>query len=109
MQVLRKALNQAGFAGSLQASQDGFTWAKHYASQNGHASACSACRPEGVICRRTQGTKLVVKDGTLDICTELLKDKAYADAVDIVGLHYPSDFADFSVAWHLTLPPPFYP
>ena len=60
----------------------------------------------GVICSRTQGTKLVVKDGTLDICSELLKDKAYADAVDIVGLHYPSDFGDFSVTWQLILPPP---
>ena len=48
----------------------------------------------------------MVKDGTLDICNELLKDKAYADAVDIVGLHYPSDFADFSVTWQLILPPP---
>ena len=48
-----------------------------------------------------QGTKLVVKDGDMGICNDLLKDKAYADAVDIVGLHYPSDFADFSVAWFL--------
>ena len=44
-----------------------------------------------------QGTKLVVKDGNLAICDDLLKDKAYADAVDIVGLHYPSDFGNFSV------------
>mmetsp|Transcript_16415 Transcript_16415/g.38937 ORF Transcript_16415/g.38937 Transcript_16415/m.38937 type:complete len:903 (-) Transcript_16415:167-2875(-) len=50
------------------------------------------------------GTKLVVKDGGLDICDKLLKDKPYADAVDIVGLHYPSDFADFSACHKLGKP-----
>ena len=38
----------------------------------------------------------MVKDGGLDICNTLLNDKKYADAVDIVGLHYPNDFQDFS-------------
>ncbi|CAE7023212.1 galc [Symbiodinium natans] len=64
VQVLRKTLNQAGYA----------------------------------------GTKLVVKDGDMGICNDLLKDKAYADAVDIVGLHYPSDFADFSACNQLGKP-----
>ena len=44
------------------------------------------------------GTKLVVKDGGLDICNTLLNDKKYADAVDIIGLHYPTDFQDFSAS-----------
>ena len=40
----------------------------------------------------------MVKDGDLVICADLQKDKAYADAVDVVGLHYPSDFQDFSAS-----------
>jgi len=49
-------------------------------------------------------TKLVVKDGGADICDDLAKDKAYADAVDIIGLHYPSDFKDYSVCHSLGKP-----
>ncbi|CAE7706485.1 galc [Symbiodinium pilosum] len=49
-------------------------------------------------------TKLVVKDGDIGICNDLLKDKAYADAVDIVGVHYPNDFADFSACHQLAKP-----
>ena len=40
----------------------------------------------------------MVKDGGLDICETLLKDQKYADAVDIIGLHYPNDFQDFSAS-----------
>lgn len=50
------------------------------------------------------GTKIVVKDGGNDICNDLAKDKAYRDAVDIVGLHYPSDFKDYSVCQSLGKP-----
>ncbi|CAK9054683.1 unnamed protein product [Durusdinium trenchii] len=54
--------------------------------------------------RGHQGTKLVVKDGGLDICETLLKDQKYADAVDIIGLHYPNDFQDFSACQRLNKP-----
>jgi len=54
--------------------------------------------------RGHQGTKLVVKDGGLDVCTTLLNDKKYADAVDIIGLHYPNDFQDFSACQKLNKP-----
>ena len=42
-----------------------------------------------------RGTKIVAKDGGADICSDLAKNKAYADAVNIIGLHYPSDFANY--------------
>lgn len=54
--------------------------------------------------RGHEGTKLVVKDGGLDICNTLLNDKKYADAVDIIGLHYPTDFQDFSACQRLEKP-----
>lgn len=50
------------------------------------------------------GTKIVVKDGGSDICNDLANDQAYADAVDIIGLHYPSDFKDYSVCQSLGKP-----
>ena len=40
--------------------------------------------------------KIVAKDGGADICNDMAKDPAYDDAVDIVGLHYPSDFSDYT-------------
>lgn len=42
-------------------------------------------------------TKIVAKDGGADICTAMAKDPAYAKTVDIIGLHYPSDYKDYSV------------
>lgn len=50
------------------------------------------------------GTKIVVKDGGSDICDDLANDKAYADSVDIIGLHYPTDFQDYSVCHDLGKP-----
>ena len=44
------------------------------------------------------------KDGGSDICNDMAKDPAYDDAVDIVGLHYPSDFADYSTCHSLKKP-----
>lgn len=37
-------------------------------------------------------TTLVAKDGGPDICNAMSKDKEYAEAVGVVGLHYPSDY-----------------
>jgi galactosylceramidase len=39
-------------------------------------------------------TQIVAKDGGADICDSMKKDPAYAKTVDIIGLHYPSDFED---------------
>lgn len=67
--------------------------------KNAHISTYKKPLTEAVQNARAKpspGTKLVVKDGGLDVCTTLLNDKKYADAVDIVGLHYPNDFQDFS-------------
>ncbi|KAJ9439143.1 putative galactocerebrosidase, partial [Diplonema papillatum] len=36
--------------------------------------------------------KLIAKDGDAGICNSLAADPAYAAAIDIVGLHYPSDY-----------------
>ena len=36
--------------------------------------------------------RIVAKDGSDSICGDLVKDPEYAKAVDIIGLHYPSDF-----------------
>ena len=48
--------------------------------------------------------KLVAKDGGADICATLQKDPAYADAVDIIGLHYPSDYSNYSDCHALNKP-----
>mmetsp|Transcript_100821 Transcript_100821/g.291519 ORF Transcript_100821/g.291519 Transcript_100821/m.291519 type:complete len:867 (-) Transcript_100821:147-2747(-) len=37
-------------------------------------------------------TTIIAKDGDAHICNEMAKDKDYADAVGVVGLHYPSDY-----------------
>ncbi|KAJ9444322.1 putative galactocerebrosidase [Diplonema papillatum] len=39
------------------------------------------------------GTKLIAADGTASICDDLAKNASYAAAVELVGLHYPSDYA----------------
>jgi len=43
-----------------------------------------------------KNTTLVAKDGGSDICDEMAKDPGYVDAIGVVGLHYPSDFDDYS-------------
>eukprot|EP01064_Diplonema_japonicum_P022994 TRINITY_DN3336_c1_g1_i1.p1 TRINITY_DN3336_c1_g1~~TRINITY_DN3336_c1_g1_i1.p1 ORF type:complete len:825 (+),score=228.69 TRINITY_DN3336_c1_g1_i1:51-2477(+) len=48
--------------------------------------------------------KIVAKDGGADICTTLQQDPAYAKTVDIIGLHYPSDYSDYSVCHSLNKP-----
>eukprot|EP01060_Flectonema_neradi_P019629 TRINITY_DN2686_c0_g1_i1.p1 TRINITY_DN2686_c0_g1~~TRINITY_DN2686_c0_g1_i1.p1 ORF type:complete len:815 (+),score=136.15 TRINITY_DN2686_c0_g1_i1:200-2644(+) len=40
--------------------------------------------------------KLVARDGGADICTDLKKDPSYNKSIDIIGLHYPSDYANYS-------------
>ena len=39
-------------------------------------------------------TKIVAKDGGADICNAMAKDAKYAKTVDIIGLHYPTDYAN---------------
>ncbi|CAE8624763.1 unnamed protein product, partial [Polarella glacialis] len=41
-------------------------------------------------------TTLVAKDGDSRICDDMMNDKEYQAAVGVVGLHYPSDFDDYS-------------
>jgi len=41
-------------------------------------------------------TTLVAKDGGKDICDDMAKDKDYADAIGVVGLHYPSDYDNYT-------------
>lgn len=36
------------------------------------------------------------QDGGADICDDMAKDKDYAAAIGVVGLHYPSDYANYS-------------
>eukprot|EP01052_Picozoa_sp_SAG31_P018713 SAG31_NODE_1337_length_8738_cov_2.840954_4_plen_448_part_00 len=48
--------------------------------------------------------KIVAKDGGADICNDMAKDPAYDAAVDIVGLHYPSDFNDYTTCHSLKKP-----
>ena len=48
--------------------------------------------------------KVVAKDGGADICDTLTKDPAYAKTVDIIGLHYPSDYNDYSTCHKLGKP-----
>ena len=49
-------------------------------------------------------TKIVAKDGGADICTDMKKDPKYAATVDIVGLHYPSDFDNYDECHSLDKP-----
>lgn len=39
-------------------------------------------------------TKIVAQDGGSQICGAMKADPALAKAIDIIGLHYPSDFQD---------------
>jgi galactosylceramidase len=48
--------------------------------------------------------QIVAKDGGSDICDTMAADPAYEKAVDIVGLHYPSDFKNYSVCHSLHKP-----
>ena len=41
-------------------------------------------------------TKIVAQDGGAQICNAMKTDSALAKAIDIIGLHYPSDFFDLS-------------
>jgi galactosylceramidase len=49
-------------------------------------------------------TKIVAKDGGADICDSMHADPKYAATVDIIGLHYPSDFNDYSKCHNLNKP-----
>ena len=49
-------------------------------------------------------TRIVARDGGADICNALAKDPEYAAAVDIIGLHYPSDFDSFDACFELNKP-----
>jgi galactosylceramidase len=49
-------------------------------------------------------TKLVAKDGNKDICDDLAKDPEYAKAIDIIGLHYPNDYDNYSTCHSLNKP-----
>ena len=49
-------------------------------------------------------TLIVAKDGGADICNSMAQDKAYADAVSVIGLHYPSDFSNFSLCHSFNKP-----
>ena len=51
-----------------------------------------------------KNTKIVAKDGYRDICDEVILDKKYEEAVDIIGLHYPSDFDNYTVCQSLEKP-----
>jgi galactosylceramidase len=51
-----------------------------------------------------RNTRLVAKDGDKSICDDMAKDAEYAAAIDIVGLHYPSDFDNYSVCQSLNKP-----
>ncbi|EDQ89733.1 uncharacterized protein MONBRDRAFT_480, partial [Monosiga brevicollis MX1] len=49
-------------------------------------------------------TKIVARDGGADICDDLAKDPDYNAAVDIIGLHYPSDYSNYSTCYNLSKP-----
>lgn len=49
-------------------------------------------------------TQIVAKDGGADICDAMLADPEYAKSIDIIGLHYPSDFADYTACHKLGKP-----
>ena len=51
-----------------------------------------------------KSTKVVANDGGADICDTLKKDPAYAKNVDIIGLHYPSDYSDYATCHALDKP-----
>ncbi len=44
-----------------------------------------------------ENTVIVGHDANWDICSDMLKDPEYMDAVGVIGLHYPSDFNPPSV------------
>ena len=48
--------------------------------------------------------QIVAKDGGSDICNDMSKDPAYKEAVDIIGLHSPSDDSDYTTCHSLDKP-----
>ena len=48
--------------------------------------------------------QLVAKDGSADICEQMAKDPAYNASIDIIGLHYPSDYKNYKVCHSLNKP-----
>lgn len=50
------------------------------------------------------GTRIVAKDGDEGICDDLSKDPVYANSIDIVGLHYPSDYKNYDLCHSLNKP-----
>lgn len=51
-----------------------------------------------------KNTRIVARDGGADICNDLASDPEYAAAVDVVGLHYPSDFYSYDKCHQLGKP-----
>eukprot|EP00666_Eupelagonemidae_sp_cell4sb_P007086 gene7086-14491_t len=49
-------------------------------------------------------TRIVAQDGGSQICDALARDVDYAAAVDIIGLHYPSDFYPYDKCHALNKP-----
>ena len=41
-----------------------------------------------------EGTRIVAKDNNVSVCHEMLADPKFAEVVDVIGLHYPSDYID---------------
>eukprot|EP00039_Didymoeca_costata_P019847 m.339152 g.339152 ORF g.339152 m.339152 type:complete len:813 (+) comp18686_c0_seq1:84-2522(+) len=60
---------------------------------------------KSVLLKNGQGnTKIVAKDGGADICQDMAADPEYAAAIDIIGLHYPSDYNNYSLCHSLNKP-----
>jgi galactosylceramidase len=51
-----------------------------------------------------EGTRIVAADRGSDICDHLAADADYAKAVDVIGLHYPSDFYPYDNCHALNKP-----
>ena len=49
-------------------------------------------------------TQIVAKDGNKAICDDMAKDPEYAAAIDVIGLHYPSDYDNYTVCHSLNKP-----
>ena len=51
-----------------------------------------------------QATQIVAQDGGTQICTDIAADAEYAEAVGVIGLHYPNDFGEVDVCQNLGKP-----
>jgi galactosylceramidase len=51
-----------------------------------------------------EGTRIAARDGGVDICDDLAADDDYAAAVDVIALHYPSDFSSYDKCHALNKP-----